>query len=57
MENDIFCIPLSKKKLLDKKKILIIDDVYTTGATIDAIIYALRGINYASITVLVLARK
>jgi predicted amidophosphoribosyltransferase len=57
MDNDIFFIPESKKYYLSKKKILIIDDVYTTGSTIDSIINALLKIDYISITILVLARK
>jgi competence protein ComFC len=57
MENDIFFIPDSQKSILTKKKILIVDDVYTTGKTIDNILYALSEINYESISVLVIARK
>lgn len=57
MEKNIFFIPESKRNILIKKKILIIDDVYTTGKTIDNILYALSKIDYASISVLVIARK
>lgn len=57
MHNDIFFVPESKKLLLSRKKILIIDDVYTTGMTIDAVLHAVSKIDYESIVILVLARK
>ncbi len=57
MNNEIFFIPKLKKTELNDKNILIIDDVYTTGTTIDAIINALSKIDYKTINILVLARK
>jgi predicted amidophosphoribosyltransferase len=57
MQKNIFFIPESKKDILINKKILIIDDVYTTGTTVDGILNSLSKINYASVSILVLARK
>lgn len=54
-DKDIFIIPESQKIILKNKKILLIDDVYTTGATIEAARNALKNISYESITVFVLA--
>jgi predicted amidophosphoribosyltransferase len=53
---DIFFITPSQKMNLENKKILIVDDVYTTGATIEAMIDSLHGVGYRSITIFVLAR-
>ena len=54
---DIFY--LEKKYYLDleDKNICIIDDVYTTGATIQAILNSLKDVKYKSIFIFVIARK
>lgn len=52
---NVFTVPnLEKKKLIDQR-ILFIDDVYTTGATLDALLDELKNISYKSITVFVIA--
>lgn len=53
---DVFYILPSDGMILQHKRILIIDDVYTTGATIAALVDALKEISFHSITVFVLAR-
>lgn len=52
---NIFFIPDSYKHFLEQKKILIIDDVYTTGATIESMLDAIKNISYCSVSVFVLA--
>lgn len=51
-----FRIPLSQQDLLKNRKVILIDDVYTTGATIKACCKALRKAGVKEILVLTLAR-
>lgn len=53
---NIFFLSDSKKYFLKGKRILILDDVYTTGATISGLVDALRDTGYVSIVVFVLAK-
>lgn len=57
MDSDIFFIPLSSQSSLFNKKILLIDDVMTSGRTIDVMIDQLSKIKYCSMSVFVIARK
>ena len=55
-KKNIFFISTSDSIILENKKILIVDDVYTTGATIEAMRDALKKISSCSVMVFVLAR-
>ncbi len=57
MEEDAFFIPLSSQSALLNKKILLIDDVATSGRTIDVMIHQLSKIKSSSMSVFVIARK
>jgi predicted amidophosphoribosyltransferase len=52
-----FFIPRSAIEKLKNKHIIIVDDVYTTGSTIDGMLNAIKNLGCASITIFVLARK
>jgi predicted amidophosphoribosyltransferase len=57
MEEDTFFIPLSSQSALINKKILLVDDVATSGRTIDVMIHQLSKIKSCSMSVFVIARK
>jgi ComF family protein len=51
-----FAVPESRKALLAEKSVLLVDDVFTTGATLNACAKALKRAGAASVGVLALAR-
>jgi ComF family protein len=52
----VFKIPSSKQKIIEGKKILLIDDVYTSGATIRECVKVLKHFHPECVNVLTLAR-
>lgn len=57
MDDDIFFIPEQEREQLIGKRILIIDDVCTSGRTIEVMIKQLQKIKCDAITIFVIARK
>jgi competence protein ComFC len=57
LDTNQFIIPFSSYKKLKNKNVLIIDDVYTTGSTIDAIIKNIEKCEVKSISIFVIAKN
>lgn len=51
------CFKLKNKNLLENKNILLVDDIYTTGSTINECVKAFEGIKIKSISVFVIAKN
>jgi predicted amidophosphoribosyltransferase len=53
---DAFAVPPARRAAITGRIVLLIDDVFTTGATIDACARALKRAGAAKVLVLTLAR-
>lgn len=52
---EAFSVPVNKKNLLKGKRVLLIDDIYTTGSTADAVSTCLLQAGASSVSLLTLA--
>lgn len=57
ISTDLFFIPQSDQKILKNKTILLVDDVYTTGSTINSVIQVLKKCKVKNILIFVIAKK